>query len=75
MVVSQLVNKMASTEEKLLQCVSLILEKHPTAVNLRDPLYGTSLIQVGEGSRLSADLIHSFVTCPFGLTSPAHETN
>jgi len=75
MVVSQLVNKMASTEEKLLQCVSLILEKHPTAVNLRDPLYGTSLIQFVIRDYNLPTIVQALLhaDCKIGLAADRHE--
>ena len=44
-VVSQMVMQMLSNEEDLLTCLSLIMVKHPSTVNVRDRLLGTSLLQ------------------------------
>eukprot|EP00966_Prymnesium_polylepis_P191180 4431148-Prymnesium_polylepis.1 len=67
---------MSSTEEKLLQCISLIISKHPTAVNTRDPVYGTSLLQFVIKQHNVPSVVDALLHagCKIGLAADARNT-
>lgn len=65
---SLIMNPMLSAQQ-LTHCVELIMKSHPTVVNLRDPVTGTSMLQYVVSNSNNAKLLDTLLTatCSIGL--------